>query len=73
MQLNPQQEVVASVQSLAQAYNDFYGAVADYARAQVRLYRALGHPAQELDCRLPGTGTLVTTEPAMRTTVSGSP
>jgi hypothetical protein len=36
------------VQALAQAYNDYYGAVADYDRSQFRLYRALGHPAQAL-------------------------
>jgi len=40
------QEVVAAIQSLAQAYGDYYGAIADYNRAQFRLYRALGHPAQ---------------------------
>jgi outer membrane protein TolC len=42
------QEVVAAVQALALAYNDYYGAVADYNRAQFRLYRALGQPAQLL-------------------------
>src|SRR5262249_6912617 len=42
------QEAVASVEALVQAYNDYYGAVADYNRAQFRLYRALGHPAQLL-------------------------
>ena len=40
------QEAVAAVQALAQAYNDYYGAVADANRAQFRLYRALGQPAQ---------------------------
>jgi outer membrane protein TolC len=40
------QEVVASFQALAQAYADYYGAIADYDRAQFRLYHALGHPAQ---------------------------
>ena len=40
------QEAVASVQALAQAYTDYYGAVADANRAQFRLYRALGKPAQ---------------------------
>jgi outer membrane protein TolC len=40
------QEAVAAVQALGQAYIDYYGAVADYDRAQFRLYRALGHPAQ---------------------------
>jgi outer membrane protein TolC len=42
------QEVVAAIQALAQAYNDYYGAVADYNRSQFRLYRALGQPAQLL-------------------------
>ncbi len=40
------QEAVAAVQALAQAYIDYYGAVADANRAQFRLYRALGQPAQ---------------------------
>jgi outer membrane protein TolC len=40
------QEAVAAVQALAQAYADYYGAITDYSRAQFRLYRALGHPAQ---------------------------
>ena len=40
------QEVVAAFQTLEQSYRDFYGAAADYNRAQFRLYRALGHPAQ---------------------------
>ncbi|HSQ55185.1 MAG TPA: hypothetical protein VLM40_05515 [Gemmata sp.] len=31
-----------------QAYRDYYSAVADNNRAQFRLYRALGHPAQSL-------------------------
>ncbi|MGH9206953.1 MAG: TolC family protein, partial [Acidimicrobiales bacterium] len=39
-------EAVAAVQALAQAYLDYYGAVADANRAQFRLYRALGQPAQ---------------------------
>jgi outer membrane protein TolC len=42
------QEAVASVQALAQAYVDYYGAIADSNRAQFRLYRALGNPAQLL-------------------------
>jgi outer membrane protein TolC len=40
------QEVVAAIQALAVAYRDYYAAVADYDRAQFRLYRALGQPAQ---------------------------
>jgi outer membrane protein TolC len=49
------QEVVASIQSLDQAYRDYYGSIADSNRAQFRLYRALGQPAQCLvnDQRLP--------------------
>jgi hypothetical protein len=41
-------EAVQAVQALAQANTDFYAAVADFNRAQFRLYRALGQPAQEL-------------------------
>jgi outer membrane protein TolC len=40
------QEAVAALQAFAQANADFFAAVADYNRAQFRLYRALGHPAQ---------------------------
>ena len=42
------QEVVAAVQNVAQAYTVYYRAVADSNRAQFRLYRALGQPAQRL-------------------------
>ncbi len=45
------QEAVAAVQALAQAYADYYSSVAEYDRAQFRLYRALGQPAQSLTCR----------------------
>ncbi len=38
-------EVIAAMVALAQAYQDFYAAVADYNTAQFRLYHALGHPA----------------------------
>jgi outer membrane protein TolC len=37
------QEVIAAIQTLALAYNDYYGAVADHNRAQFRLYRAVGN------------------------------
>jgi outer membrane protein TolC len=52
------QEVVAAIQALAQAYADYDAAVADYDRAQFRLYHALGNPAQALaggggDCPAP--------------------
>jgi outer membrane protein TolC len=40
------QEAVAAIQALAQAYGDYFTAVADANRAQFRLYRALGQPAQ---------------------------
>lgn len=42
------QEVVAAIQTLARAYNNYYGAVADYDRAQFRLYRALGQPGADV-------------------------
>jgi outer membrane protein TolC len=42
------QEAVNALQTLAQTYGEYYGAVGDYDRAQFRLYRALGQPAQAL-------------------------
>lgn len=45
-------EVVAAVQGLGQAFADLYAAVADQNRAQARLYRALGQPAQGLDVKV---------------------
>lgn len=42
------QEAVAAVTALDQAYRDYYQAVGDHNRAQFRLYRALGHPAEAL-------------------------
>jgi outer membrane protein TolC len=45
------QEVVAAMQSLVQAYYNYYGSIADYNRAQFRFYRALGNPAQYLQDR----------------------
>ncbi len=54
------QEAVAAVSALDQAYKDYYQAVGDHNRAQFRLYRALGHPAQLL-CQI---GTPVETLPA---------
>jgi outer membrane protein TolC len=44
------QEAVAALGQLAQAYNDYYGAVGDFNRAQFRLYRAMGQPAQWVTC-----------------------
>lgn len=42
------QEVVAAVQALGLANADLAVAVGEYNRAQFRLYRALGHPAEAL-------------------------
>lgn len=42
------QEALAALQDLTLAYYNYYGAVADYNRAQFRLYRAMGNPAQQL-------------------------
>jgi outer membrane protein TolC len=39
-------EAVTAVQAMAQAYSDYYTAVADHNRAQFQLYRAIGHPAE---------------------------
>ena len=40
------QEAVAAIQAFARRTPTSLAAVADYNRAQFRLYRALGHPAQ---------------------------
>jgi outer membrane protein TolC len=42
------QEVAAAVQALSLAYGDYYGDIADFNRAQFRLYRAMGQPAQAI-------------------------
>ncbi len=48
-------EVVDSLRSLSRAYDTYFLSVNDYNRAQFRLYRALGYPAQILACeRSPG-------------------
>jgi outer membrane protein TolC len=41
-------EAGAAIQVLADSYNNYYGAIGDYNRAQFRLYRALGQPAQAI-------------------------
>jgi hypothetical protein len=56
------QEVVAAIQAVWQANFDYYGAVADANRAQFRLYRALGQPAECL-----------ATEQALPTSVPADP
>jgi outer membrane protein TolC len=48
--VNRPQEVVAALQQLQQAYINYYTSANDYNRAQFRLYRALGYPAQKLAC-----------------------
>ena len=50
------QEALASIQALGQAYNDYFQTIADFNRAQFRLYRALGNPAN-YPC-LPGAPVL---------------
>ncbi len=70
------QEVVAAIQALGQAYFDYYSTVADYNRAQFRLYRALGHPAQCVlrDSEQIGDSELVATnrEPRVRNQFSAN-
>jgi outer membrane protein TolC len=47
------QEAVAALQQLASAYRNYFTSVGDYNRAQFRLYRALGYPAEVLACERP--------------------
>lgn len=58
------QEAVAALQAFAQANSDFFAAVSDYNRAQFRLYRALGHPAQCLAGAVPQAPESTTPVPA---------
>ncbi len=46
--VNRPQEVVASLQQLERAYNNYFLSINDYNRAQFRLFRALGYPAEIL-------------------------
>ena len=48
--VNRPQEAVAALQQLQQAYINYYTSANDYNRAQFRLYRAMGYPAQRLAC-----------------------
>lgn len=48
--VNRPQEAVAALQQLQQAYINYYTTANDYSRAQFRLFRALGYPAQGLAC-----------------------
>ena len=48
-------EAVVALQALNEAYYHYFGAVADYNRAEFELYRALGNPAQALGDDLPPT------------------
>ncbi len=49
------QEAVASLRQLFRAYENFFATVNEYNRAQFRLFRAMGYPAEILACeRTPG-------------------
>jgi outer membrane protein TolC len=47
------QEAVAALQELLASYDDYFRSIGDYNRAQFRLYRALGYPADILSCGRP--------------------
>ena len=48
-------EVVDALKSLSKAYDIYFASINDYNRAQFRLYRSLGYPAEILTCeRTPG-------------------
>jgi hypothetical protein len=64
---NRPQEVVAALQMLSRAYDNYYLSVNDYNRAQFRLYHALGYPAGLVDCQ----GTLGETMPVDPTRPAG--
>ncbi len=49
--VNRPQEVVSSLQQLGRAYDNYFLSINDYNRAQFRLFRALGYPAEVLTCQ----------------------
>jgi outer membrane protein TolC len=51
-------EVIDALRSLSRAYNSYFLNTNDYNRAQFRLYRALGYPAQIVECERP-TGPIL--------------
>lgn len=57
------QEVVAALEHLQESYDKYFGAIADYNRAQFGLFHALGYPAAELGFNeTPGEPVPVNTE-----------
>jgi hypothetical protein len=51
--VNRPQEVTAALSQLQQAYMNYYRSIADFNRAQFRLFYALGFPARFLACDCP--------------------
>jgi hypothetical protein len=57
------QEAVAALEHLQKSYDKYFGAIADYNRAQFELFHALGYPAAELGIiETPGEPAPVNTE-----------
>jgi outer membrane protein TolC len=56
-------EAVLALQALAQANADYFAAIADYNRAQFRLYRALGQPADCLGQLVTSTNPVICSDP----------
>jgi hypothetical protein len=51
-------EVLAALRSLSEAYDTYFQSVNDFNRAQFRLYRSLGCPAEILACERPSGAIL---------------
>jgi outer membrane protein TolC len=51
-------EVIDALRALSRAYDAYFQSANDYNRAQFRLYRALGYPAQIVECEHP-TGPIM--------------
>lgn len=63
VQIYRPQEAVAALEHLSRAYDEYFGAIADYNRAQFQMFHALGYPAGELAYeRPPGDDVPVDTE-----------
>lgn len=63
VQIYRPQEAVAALEHLGRTYDEYFGSIADYNRAQFQLYHALGYPAGELAYQNPpGNDAPVETE-----------
>jgi hypothetical protein len=75
VQVNRPQEVVFALQLLKTSFDEYFTTVAEYNRAEFRMFHALGYPAREITYfRTPGAvGPVDTNRPAYLPPVGNGP